>query len=133
MSSWPRTATCKRRARYRQAEELARELHEWERLTAMLNNRAYSEYISGEYSTAGQVARRMQDHAAARGFDLDASALDTIGAILIANGEYVKAGQAMHLCIARCKSTGANDADEMAEYLLTLARASVDSARPSGP
>ncbi|GAB1694279.1 hypothetical protein [Krasilnikovia sp. M28-CT-15] len=108
---------------YRRAEELARELFEWERLTVVLNNWAYSEYEAGAYPRAGEVARRMQGHAAARGYHLDADALETIGAIQIANGEYAEAEQTMQVCIARYKSAGANDADEMAEYLLTLARA----------
>ncbi|WP_412744770.1 tetratricopeptide repeat protein [Krasilnikovia sp. MM14-A1004] len=108
---------------YRQAEELARELHEWERLTVVLNNWAYGEYKSGDFPRAGKVARRMQDHAVVRGYHLDAGALDTIGAIQTANGEYAEAEQTMQVCIARYKSAGVNDADEMAEYLLTLARA----------
>ncbi|RZU50086.1 hypothetical protein EV385_1849 [Krasilnikovia cinnamomea] len=108
---------------YRQAEELARELHEWERLTVVLNNWAYGEYRSGDFPLAAEVARRMQDHAVARGYHLDAGALDTIGAIQIANGEYAEAEQTMQVCIARYKSAGVNDADELAEYLLTLARA----------
>ncbi|GAB1642932.1 hypothetical protein [Krasilnikovia sp. MM14-A1259] len=111
------------RSCYRQAEQLARELHEWERLTVGLNNWAYAEYKSGDFQRAGEVARRMQDHAVVRGYHLDAGALDTIGAIQIANGEYAEAEQTMQVCLARYKSAGVNDADEMAEYLLTLARA----------
>ncbi|WP_130512099.1 tetratricopeptide repeat protein [Krasilnikovia cinnamomea] len=111
------------RPRYRRVEELARELHDWERLLVALNNWAYSEYRAGNLPQAAEVARRMQDHAVVRGYHLDSDALDTIGAIQIANGEYAEAEQTMQVCIARSKSAGANDADEMAEYLLTLARA----------
>ncbi|WP_412750987.1 tetratricopeptide repeat protein [Krasilnikovia sp. M28-CT-15] len=111
------------RPRYRQAEELARELRNWERLLVALNNWAYSEYRAGNLPQAKEVARRMQDHAVLRGYHLDSDALDTIGAIQIANGEYAEAEQTMQICIARNRGAGANDADEMAEYLLTLARA----------
>ncbi|MEU7904588.1 hypothetical protein [Actinoplanes sp. NPDC049118] len=111
------------RTRYRQAEELASKLQDWERLIVVLNNWAYIEYKSGDFRRAGEVAGRMQGHAVARGFHLDPGALDTIGAIQIANGEYAEAEQTMQVCIARYKRAGVNDADEMAEYLLTLARA----------
>ncbi|GAB1693543.1 hypothetical protein [Krasilnikovia sp. M28-CT-15] len=111
------------RPHYHQAEELARERREWERLTVVLNNWAYAEYETGDYPRAGEVARRMQSHAAARGFSLDADELETIGAIQITNGEYAEAEQTMQVCIARYKGAGANDAEEMAEFLLTLARA----------
>ncbi|GAB1694952.1 hypothetical protein [Krasilnikovia sp. M28-CT-15] len=111
------------RPRYREAEEVARELHQWERLTVVLNNWAYAEYEAGDYPQAGEVARRMRDHAVARGYHFDADALETIGAIQVANGEYAEAEQTMQVCIARYNRVGANDADELAEYLLTLARA----------
>ncbi|GAB1688631.1 hypothetical protein [Krasilnikovia sp. M28-CT-15] len=111
------------RPRYRQAEELALGLREWERLIVTLNNWAYSEYRAGDLPRARDVARRMQEHAVARAYHLDSDALDTIGVIQIANGEYAEAEQTMQVCIARNKGAGANDADEMAEYLLTLARA----------
>ncbi|GAB1643407.1 hypothetical protein [Krasilnikovia sp. MM14-A1259] len=111
------------RPHYRQAEELARQLHEWERLTVVLNNWAYAEYETGDFPQAGRIARRMQDNAVARGYHLDADALETIGAIQITNGEYAEAEQTLQVCIARCKGAGPNDAEELAEYLLTLARA----------
>ncbi|WP_412734382.1 hypothetical protein [Krasilnikovia sp. MM14-A1259] len=111
------------RSRYREAEDLARRLQDWQRIIVVLNNWAYAEYKSGDFPQAAEIARRMQDHAVARGFHLDADALDTIAAIQIANGEYAEAEQTMQVCIARYKGAGANDADEMAEYLLTLAQA----------
>ncbi|WP_130509072.1 hypothetical protein [Krasilnikovia cinnamomea] len=111
------------RPRYHEAEDLARELREWERLTVVLNNWAYAEYETGNFPQAGEVARRMQEHAVARGYYFDADALETIGAIQIANGEYAEAEQTLQVCIARYKGAGPNDAEELAEYLLTLARA----------
>ncbi|GAB1639690.1 tetratricopeptide repeat protein [Krasilnikovia sp. MM14-A1259] len=111
------------RLRYRQTEELAWELHQWERLTIVLNNWAYGEYQAGDFPRAWEVAQRMQEHAVARGYHLEPSALETIGAIQIANGQYIQAEQTMQVCIARYKGSGPNEADEMAEYLLTLARA----------
>ncbi|GAB1693553.1 diguanylate cyclase [Krasilnikovia sp. M28-CT-15] len=111
------------RPRFRQAEQLARELEQWELLTVVLNNWAYIEYTSDEFARAEQVAGRLTAHAAAHGFDLDPTALDTIGGIQIANGQYAEAEQTMRVCIARYHDGYSDDADDMAEYLLTLARA----------
>ncbi|GLW33324.1 GGDEF domain-containing protein [Actinoplanes regularis] len=111
------------RARYRQAEELARELHQWELLTMLLNNWAYTEYSSGDFLRAQQVAHRLQEHATTHGPELDPAALDTIGVIQIENGEYAEAVQTMRLCIARHAAGYSDDADDLAEYHLTLARA----------
>ncbi|RZU49378.1 diguanylate cyclase (GGDEF)-like protein [Krasilnikovia cinnamomea] len=111
------------RPRFHQTEQLARELEQWELLTVVLNNWAYVEYTGGEFARAEQVAGRLLAHAAAHGFDLDPTALDTIGGIQIENGQYAEAEQTMRLCIARYHAGYSDDADDMAEYLLTLARA----------
>ncbi|MEU7906937.1 diguanylate cyclase [Actinoplanes sp. NPDC049118] len=111
------------RPRFGQAEQLARELRQWELLTVVLNNWAYIEYASGEFPRAEQVANRLMEHAAAHGFELDPTALDTIGAIQIENGQYEQAERSMRRCIARYHAGFSDDADDMAEYLLTLARA----------
>ncbi|GAB1642124.1 diguanylate cyclase [Krasilnikovia sp. MM14-A1259] len=111
------------RPRFRQAEKLAQELEQWELLTVVLNNWAYIEYTAGEFPRAEQVAARLMAHATARGFELDPTALDTIGGIQIENGQYAEAEQTMRLCIARYHAGYSDDADDMAEYLLTLARA----------
>ncbi|GAB1691139.1 diguanylate cyclase [Krasilnikovia sp. M28-CT-15] len=111
------------RLRYRQAETLARELRQWERLTMVLNNWAYAEYDAADFLRAREIAHRMQHHAAAHGLDLHATELDTIGVIQIENGEYAQAEQTMQKCIAQQEAGQRDVADDLADYLLTLARA----------
>ncbi|MEU7909417.1 GGDEF domain-containing protein [Actinoplanes sp. NPDC049118] len=111
------------RLRFRQAEVLAGEAQQWDRLRIVLNNWAYAEHNAGDFPRAQDVARRLVEHADAHGVELDPTELDTIGAIQIANGEYVQAEQTMHLCIARYEAGLSDDADDLAEFLLTLARA----------
>jgi diguanylate cyclase (GGDEF)-like protein len=111
------------RLRYEQTEELAIELHQPRLLMAMLNNWAYTELAGGHADLAEGVARRLEKTAAAYGFDLDPAVLDTIGAIAIENGRYAEAEETMRVCIARHWYGGFEDADALAEYLLTQARA----------
>ncbi|WP_412742629.1 GGDEF domain-containing protein [Krasilnikovia sp. MM14-A1004] len=111
------------RLRFRQAEELARELGLWEPLTDVLNNWAYSEHLAGDFVRAQEVARRLQEHAATHGIGLDPTILDTVGAIQIGNGMYVEAEQTMLTCIDLHHTGEYGGGDYLAEHLLTLARA----------
>ncbi|MET8147118.1 diguanylate cyclase [Actinoplanes sp. NPDC049668] len=111
------------RLRFRQVEVLAGETQQWDRLGIVLNNWAYAEYTAGDFPRAQDVARRLMEHADAHGVELDPTDLDTIGSIQIANGEYAQAEQTMQLCIARHEAGFSDDADDMAEFLLTLAGA----------
>jgi diguanylate cyclase (GGDEF)-like protein len=61
--------------------------------------------------------------AAEHGFELDPAVLDTIGAIEIENGRYAEAERTLLECIRRHDDGRHDDADALAEYLLTLARA----------
>ncbi|GAB1641734.1 diguanylate cyclase [Krasilnikovia sp. MM14-A1259] len=110
------------RPRFRQAEQLARELGQWELLTVVLNNWAYNEFTAGEFARSEQVARRLLAHAAERGVELDPAYLDTIGGIQVENGQYAEAERTMRLCIERCEAGFTDNADDMAEYQLTMAR-----------
>jgi diguanylate cyclase (GGDEF)-like protein len=111
------------RQRYEQAEELAIELDQPRLLMSLLNNYAYTEHAAGQHARAQAVATRLQAHAAANGFELDPAELDTIGAIQVENGRYADAERTMWECIARHNEGRHEDADALAEYLLTLARA----------
>jgi diguanylate cyclase (GGDEF)-like protein len=111
------------RRRYAQTEELALRLHQPRLLMSMLNNFAYSEYAAGNHERAQEVAARLQAHASRYGYELDPAALDTIGAIANENGRYAEAEETMRICIARHDDGHHEDADALAEYLLTLARA----------
>ncbi|WP_433304370.1 diguanylate cyclase [Actinoplanes sp. CA-030573] len=111
------------RHRFEQAVRLAVTLDKPLLLLFVLNNFAYAEYSAGNYERAEQITVRLQEHAAAHDYQLDASLLDTIGAIEIGNGRYAEAEKTMLACIALHGSDGHDDADELAEYLLNLARA----------
>jgi diguanylate cyclase (GGDEF)-like protein len=111
------------RPRYRQAEKLARELGLWDRLAVLLNNWAYAEYAAGAFPRAQEVSTRLQVHAAEHGIELDPTALDTLGAIQIGNGDYAGAERTMQACIALHNEGYRDTADELADYLLTLAQA----------
>ncbi|BFU46574.1 diguanylate cyclase [Krasilnikovia sp. MM14-A1004] len=111
------------RQRYRQVEELAREEQQWGRLMVLLNNWAFAEHAAGEFVRAQDIAGRMVELAEAQGFDLDPAALHTLADIQVALGEYGEAEQTMLASIARHESGQVDDADDLAYFLLTLARA----------
>jgi len=111
------------RMRYAQTEELCRQLGYPRLLMAMLNNYAYTEFQIGENERAQVVALRLQEVARENGFELDPAVLDTIGSIEIENGRFAEAEQTLRECIYRHGEGRFEDADALAEYLLTLARA----------
>jgi diguanylate cyclase (GGDEF)-like protein len=111
------------RTRYHQAEELARQEQQWERLTILLNNWAYAEHAAGDFPRAQHIAARMVETAEAHGLELDPSALHTLADIHVALGEYRDAEQTMLMSIARHAGGRVDDGDDLAHFQLTLARA----------
>ncbi|WP_412746041.1 diguanylate cyclase [Krasilnikovia sp. MM14-A1004] len=111
------------RLRYRQAEDLSRAAQQWERLIILLNNWAFVEHEAGDFPRAQQVAGRMVQYAEVHGIELDLAALHTLADIQVANGEYSQAAQTVGRCIARHEAGEVDDADDLAYFLLTLARA----------
>jgi diguanylate cyclase (GGDEF)-like protein len=111
------------RERYAQAEELCATLDQPRLMMGILNNYAYTEYAAGNHERAQEVAERLQALAVRHGYELDPAVLDTIGAIEIENGRYAEAERTLQVCIARHADGHHEDADALAEYLLTLARA----------
>ncbi|BCJ53514.1 hypothetical protein Asp14428_49890 [Actinoplanes sp. NBRC 14428] len=111
------------RQRYAQAEEFAVELGLPRLLMGMLNNYAYTEYAAGEHARARAVAQRLQEVAEQHNFTLDPAVLDTIGAIEIENGDYQRAEETLREAVRRHHEGGYEDADALAEFMLTLARA----------
>jgi diguanylate cyclase (GGDEF)-like protein len=111
------------RMRYAQTEELCRQLGQPRLLMAMLNNYAYTEFQIGENDRAQVVAQRLQAVAREHEFLLDPAVLDTIGSIEIENGLFAEAEQTLRECIDRHGEGRYEDADALAEYQLTLARA----------
>ncbi|GID97880.1 diguanylate cyclase [Amorphoplanes digitatis] len=111
------------RLRYAQAEELTIEFGLPNLLLGMLNNYAYTEYAYGENARAQAVAQRLQEVAERHDFELDPATLDTISAIEIENGDYLSAEQTLREAVRRHATGGYEDADALAEYMLSLARA----------
>ncbi|MDQ1659026.1 MAG: hypothetical protein QOD41_4109 [Cryptosporangiaceae bacterium] len=111
------------RIRFAQAEDLAASHGENRLHMAVLNNFAYSEFIGGAHQRAQAVAERLRRMADRYGFDLDPADLDTIGCIQIENGLFAEAEQTLLGCIALHSEGRHDDADALAEYLLTLSRA----------
>jgi diguanylate cyclase (GGDEF)-like protein len=111
------------RLRYAQTEELCIVLDQPNLLMGILNNYAYTEYAAGHHERAQEVAERLQALAVRHGHELDPAVLDTIGAIEIENGRFAEAERTLQECIARHAEGHHEDADALAEYLLTLARA----------
>jgi diguanylate cyclase (GGDEF)-like protein len=89
----------------------------------VLNNHAYAEFAAGHHEAAQRLAARLQEVAEHNGFPLDASLLDTIGAIQIENGQHADAERTLLACIDLHNDGNHDDADALAEYMLTLARA----------
>ncbi|RZU52416.1 diguanylate cyclase (GGDEF)-like protein [Krasilnikovia cinnamomea] len=111
------------RLRYRQAEELAREAGQWRRLMVLLNNWAFSEHAAGEFERARDIAGRMVRLAEEHGVQLDPSSLHTLADIQVALGEFGEAERTMLASIARYEAGWVDDADDLAYFQLTLARA----------
>jgi diguanylate cyclase (GGDEF)-like protein len=111
------------RERYAETEQLAIELGQTRLILGMLNNHAYTEYAAAEHGRAKQIARRLQQLAERHSVTLEPSVMDTIGAIEIENGDYLSAERTLREA-ARLHHEGFNDdADALAEIMLTLARA----------
>ncbi|MFI5493431.1 diguanylate cyclase [Actinoplanes sp. NPDC051859] len=111
------------RVQYAKSEDLAVEFDLPHLHMGILNNYAYTEWAAGENARAQAVAQRLQRIATEHGFVIDPSTLDTIGAIEIDNGRYAEAEETLREAVRRYHSGGYEDADSLAEYMLTLARA----------
>jgi diguanylate cyclase (GGDEF)-like protein len=111
------------RLRYAQTEELCRHLNQPRLLMGILNNYAYTEFQLGDHERAQAVTERLQALATEHDFEIDPAVLDTIGAIGIENGRFADAERTLLECIRRHGDGRHEDADALAEYLLTLARA----------
>lgn len=110
------------RIRYAQAEELAVHLGS-PALLCLLNNYAYVEASLGNQALAEEVTERLQQLSAEWGIPLEPAFLDTIGAIQVSNGHYAAAAETMRLCLERHTEGKWDDANDMAQYLVTLAQA----------
>ncbi|GIE87375.1 GGDEF domain-containing protein [Actinoplanes regularis] len=110
------------RVRYAQAEEIALRAGS-PALLCMLNNYAYAESCSGNRQRAGEVVDRLQQLALDWNTPLEPAFLDTIGSVQVSNGQYARAEATMQTCIERYAEGQWDDANAMAQYLVTLAQA----------
>ncbi|GLY97180.1 GGDEF domain-containing protein [Actinoplanes sp. NBRC 103695] len=111
------------RERYERAEAIAHELGHAVLELWVMNNYAWSECLMGEPVRAERIIERLRPFAAEHGFELHPTILDTIGSIEIENGRYAEAEQTLLECVRRHGDGRLEDADSMAQYLLTLSRA----------
>ncbi|WP_067509346.1 diguanylate cyclase [Actinoplanes sp. TFC3] len=111
------------RVRYAQAIHLGEELNLPSLLLGVLNNWAYTELAAGEQKLAQEVTDQLQQFATQHDLVLDPAALDTIGSIEIENGNYQEAEDLLLEAVRRHLIGNYEDADALAEYKLTLARA----------
>ncbi|GIF40656.1 GGDEF domain-containing protein [Actinoplanes xinjiangensis] len=110
------------RVRYAQAEELA-VLSGHPALLCLLNNHAYAEYDSGDQQRAQEVADRLLRLADQWDMPLEPAYLDTVGSIQIGNGRYAEAERTLTLCLERHAEGRWDDANDLSQYLVTLAQA----------
>ena len=111
------------RARYRQTEDFCARFQRPDLLLWVQNNWAWTESAAGDTVRAQQIVHRLQQKAVELGVDLPPTVLDTIGAIEIENGRFAEAEQTLLTCLSRYEDGRLEDADSLAEYMLTLARA----------
>ncbi|MCW2143304.1 diguanylate cyclase (GGDEF) domain-containing protein [Actinoplanes cyaneus] len=110
------------RVRYAQAEELALQLGS-PALLCLLNNYAYVESSSGNKAHAVELAARLQQLSAEWDIPLEPAFLDTIGSIQVADGQFAAAERTIRLCLEQHAEGKWDDANDMAQYLVTLAQA----------
>jgi diguanylate cyclase (GGDEF)-like protein len=111
------------RERYRQAEQIAAAAGDHQRQMMVLNNLAYTEYEAGEPRNAWAVVERMREFTAAHGGQFPPNKLDTMARIQLALGRYAEAEQTVRQAIEVYAGDGYEEADALAEYLLTLGMA----------
>ncbi|MEV8508890.1 GGDEF domain-containing protein [Actinoplanes sp. NPDC051475] len=111
------------RERYAQAAQLAAGLGQTRLHVGTLNNWAWTESAFGDPEEAARIAAEMLRAAAAYGHELEPADMDTVASVHVASGRYEEAERMMLECIDRHRRGEHEEADALAEYLLTLARA----------
>jgi diguanylate cyclase (GGDEF)-like protein len=109
------------RDRYDHVLRLAEELGDVDRQLMVLNNRAYSETLSGAFEEALAWSTKMQDLAAEHAVPLRAGRLDTIGRALMELGRLEEAEAALLPGLRPEVLQASLDGDAGADFLLTLA------------
>lgn len=109
------------RERYQSAEDLLIAAGDLHLRLKVLNNLAYTEYEAGDFDRAWEVVEQLRALTAGRGTEIDASLLDTVARVQIGLGRYAEAEQTMQASVDSYLSGRDEEADSLAEILLTLA------------
>lgn len=109
------------RERYLSAEQIVVSVGDDYRHLQLLNNLAYTECDAGEPERAWAVVERMLTLAATRGRPLAPIFLDTVAHAQMALGRYTDAVETIGTALARYEESVHQEADGLAELLLTLA------------
>ena len=107
--------------RYAAVLRLAEGLGDVDRQLRILNNRAYTDTLSGRFESALEHSHRLQELAAAHGVPLDVGRLDTVARALMGLGRLAEAEAALLPGLAPEVLDASSDGDAGADFLLTLA------------
>ena len=109
------------RERYAEVQQIAEELGDIDRRLMVLNNRAYSETLWGDFEAALDFSPQLQAVAAAHGVPLHIGRLDTVARALMGLGRLEEAEAAMLPGLRPEALAASLDGDAGADFLLTLA------------
>ena len=109
------------RERYAQVQLVAEELGDVDRQLMVLNNRAYSETLWGDFEAALHFSMQLQAAAAAHGVPLHIGRLDTVARALMGLDRLADAEAAMLPGLRPEALAASLDGDAGADFLLTLA------------
>src|SRR3954454_19020446 len=109
------------RERYAEVQEIAEELGDVDRRLMVLNNRAYSETLWGDFEAALDFSTQLQAVAAAHDVPLHIGRLDTVARALMGLGRLEDAEAAMLPGIRPEVLAASLNGDAGADFLLTLA------------
>jgi two-component system, cell cycle response regulator len=109
------------RERYLQVQLVAEELGDVDRRLMVLNNRAYSETLWGDFEAALHYSLQLQAAAAAHGVPLHIGRLDTVARALMGLDRLAEAEEAMLPGLRPEALAASLDGDAGADFLLTLA------------
>jgi diguanylate cyclase (GGDEF)-like protein len=109
------------RTRYGHAEQVGITAADVDLHRVVLNNLAYAEHLAGDHERAWTAIQRLRTVTEAAGGTLSADALDTMAMIQIGRGRFAEAARIALTNVEAYEISGADDADGLAEYLLTLA------------
>jgi diguanylate cyclase (GGDEF)-like protein len=109
------------RERYAEVQGIAERIGDVDRELMVLNNRAYSETLWGDFAAALEVSATMQAVAAAHDFPLHSGRLDTVARALLGLGRLEEAEETMLLGLDPGTLAASLVGDAGADFLLTLA------------